>query len=180
MPYKSKNELIEQFVKNAEAAVATVEIIPADAESLNKALLQQTAEDKSVLFAEPNDLDLDLFKEFLLNEKVIANPNKDQLKFTKVGITDAFCGVASTGSVCVSISQNLTSPVSMLTQKHIIVMDGNSIVPRPRDVFSENYLEGKGLLRSFSFITGPSATADMGPLVRGVHGPGKLHIIVLE
>ena len=45
--------------------------------------------------------------------------------------------------------------------------------------FSEAYLEGKGLKRSFTFITGPSATADMGPLVRGVHGPGKLHIIVL-
>ena len=30
------------------------------------------------------------------------------------------------------------------------------------------------------FVTGPSATADMGPLVRGVHGPHKLHIIVLR
>ena len=54
------------------------------------------------------------------------------------------------------------------------------IVPRVRDLFSREVLEGKGLARSFTFITGPSATADMGPLVRGVHGPGKLHIIVLE
>jgi len=30
------------------------------------------------------------------------------------------------------------------------------------------------------FVTGPSATADMGPLVRGVHGPHKLHILVLR
>jgi len=29
------------------------------------------------------------------------------------------------------------------------------------------------------FVTGPSATADMGPLVRGVHGPHQLHVIVL-
>ena len=47
-------------------------------------------------------------------------------------------------------------------------------------VLAEEYLDGKGLTRSFSFITGSSATADMGPLVRGVHGPGQLHIIILE
>jgi L-lactate dehydrogenase complex protein LldG len=180
MSDKSKKELIEQFVKNAEAAVATVEVIPANASSLNDALLKQVAEDSYILFAPPNDLDPNLFKEFISNEKAISNPDKEQLKFTKTGVTDAFCGIASTGSVCIPAVQNLTSAVTMLTQKHIVVLNGNSIVPKPRDVFSENYLEGKGLKRSFSFITGPSATADMGPLVRGVHGPGKLHILVLE
>ena len=49
-----------------------------------------------------------------------------------------------------------------------------------RDLFREDVLDGKGLSRSFVFITGPSATADMGPLVRGVHGPHRLHIIVLR
>ena len=34
--------------------------------------------------------------------------------------------------------------------------------------------------RDLVFITGPSATADMGPLVRGVHGPHRLHILLLE
>jgi L-lactate dehydrogenase complex protein LldG len=28
--------------------------------------------------------------------------------------------------------------------------------------------------------TGPSATADMGALVEGVHGPHEVHVIVLE
>jgi L-lactate dehydrogenase complex protein LldG len=67
----------------------------------------------------------------------------------------------------------------MLTRKHIVVVDADTIVSRPSEVFSESCLDGKGLSRSFSFITGPSATADMGPLVRGVHGPGKLHIIIV-
>ena len=115
-----------------------------------------------------------------MNPNVVTQPTKEQLAGIRTGITDAFCGIASTGSVCVSIIKNLTVPASMLTRKHIVLLDAKDIVPRPRDIFSEDYLEGKGLDRSFTIITGPSATADMGPLVRGVHGPGKIHIIILE
>ena len=135
MADETRKELLEQFIKNAEAVVATVEVIPADAGSLNTALQKQIAEDESVLFVTPNDLDPSLFKEFSLNEKVITNPDKEQLKYTKIGITDAFCGIASTGSICISVAENLTSAATMLTRKHIVVLDSNSIVPRPRDVF---------------------------------------------
>lgn len=180
MSGETKQELLEQFVKNAEAVVATVEVIPANADSLNTVLLEQIVEDEFVLFSAPNDLDPNLFKEFLKCGKIVTDPDKDQLKNTRTGITDAFCGIASTGSVCVPVAENITSAATMLTRKHIVVLNSNSIVPKPRNVFSEDYLEGKGLNRSFTFITGPSATADMGPLVRGVHGPGQLHIIVLD
>lgn len=176
----AENDLIEQFAAEAVNAVATVERIPCNAESLNAALLKATEDDELVSLSEPDDLDASLFSEFKKNPKVVTNPTKDQLRNIRTGVTDAFGAVAFTGSVCVSVTKNLSSPLSMLTRKHIVVVDINSIVPRPRDIFSEKYLNGKGLNRSFSFITGTSATADMGPLVRGVHGPGKLHIIVLE
>jgi L-lactate dehydrogenase complex protein LldG len=177
---QNEKELIVQFVAAAIDAVATVEIIPNDVKILTVALVKATEDDEAVLFAEPNDLDANLFSEFKKNPKVITNPTKEQLKTVRTGVTDSFGAAASTGSVCVPITNSLISPISMLTRKHIVVLDGNSIVPRPGDLFSEKYLDGKGLKRSFSFITGTSATADMGPLVRGVHGPGKLHIIVLE
>jgi L-lactate dehydrogenase complex protein LldG len=70
--------------------------------------------------------------------------------------------------------------VSLLAPLHIAVVAAENIVPKPRDLFRPDMLDGKGLRRDFVFITGPSATADMGPLVRGVHGPHKLHIIVLR
>jgi L-lactate dehydrogenase complex protein LldG len=180
MPNEVTDNLLVQFVRSAEEAAATVEIISRNADSLNEALLTATAGDELVLLAEPNDIDPQLFLKFRSNEKVVTNPTTEQFKTIRAGVTDAFCAVARTGSVCVAITKNHTSPASMLTRKHIAVVDINSLVPTPRDVFSEEYLEGKGLKRSFSFITGPSATADMGPLVRGVHGPGKLHIIILE
>ncbi len=172
-------ELIKQFISNAEGTAATVEKIRATADSLNTALLSVSG-NETLLFAETEYLNTDLFSRFKLNENVITQPTNEQLLKIKTGITDAFCGIASTGSVCVAINNNLSAPISMLTRKHVVVLDGKVIVEKPRDIFSESFYNGKALPESFSIITGPSATADMGPLVRGVHGPGKLHIIILE
>lgn len=179
MQSQINSKIIEQFIASAKEAVATVERIPANAESLNNALIAAT-ENEMVLLAQPDDLDPELFSQFKLNKNVVTEPTMEQLSTIKTSITDAFCAIAATGSVCVSITKNLSSPASMLTRKHIVIVDSKTIIPKPRDVFSEKYLDGKGLKRSFSIITGPSATADMGPLVRGVHGPGKLHIIIVE
>ncbi len=172
-------ELIDQFVKTVAETSATVERIRRDPEELNNALLREVG-GEPVFLAGPDDIDPELFARFKSNKNVITEPTLDQMRTIVVGVTDAFCGIASTGSVCVSIDGGLSGPASSLTKKHIVVVDGITILARPLDVFSEEYVGGKGLQRSFSFITGPSATADMGPLVRGVHGPGKLHVIVLE
>jgi L-lactate dehydrogenase complex protein LldG len=179
MPDPSDVRLIDQFIAAAVSAAATVEVILPDAELLNAALMKAVAGHDCIIFAEPDDLDPALFSIFRQDPRVITQPSTEQLKTATVGVTDAFCAVASTGSVCVTMSDHLTSHASMLTRKHIVVVDGTTIVARPRDVFSETMGLKNGLSRSFSFITGPSATADMGPLVRGVHGPGAIHIIVL-
>jgi len=174
------SQLINTFIKAAELNAATVERIAADKVALNEALVNATDDDEFVLLSEPDDLDPGLFSIFRDNEKVITRPEKQHLKTVRTGITDAFGGVAASGSVCVTVSKNFSSALSMLTRRHIVVMDANTIVSRPADVLSKEYLGGKGLDRSFSFISGTSATADMGSLVRGVHGPGQLHIILLE
>jgi len=173
-------KLIQEFRETAAIADATTEIISANSASLNNALTQATASEELILFAESEDINPELFSEFKLNPKVVADPTKEQLSTVRCGITSAFGAVATTGSVCVPVSKGLTSPISMLTRKHIVVLDAKTIVSRPRDVLSDKYLDRKGMTRSYSFITGTSATADMGPLVRGVHGPGELHIIILS
>ena len=180
MVEKSSEAIIAQFVESGMLTGAIVETVEKNPEALNVALTKATAGDKAVLFARPDYVDPELFELFLRNEKVITNPSKEQFEYTSTGVTDAFCAIASTGSVCVSVSKNLSSQASFLTTKHIAVVDALTIVPRPRDVFSEIIFPEKKLNKSFTFITGPSATADMGPLVIGVHGPGQLHIVVLE
>lgn len=179
MHIEVKSNIIEQFISSAKNTTATIEKINADAESLNNSLIT-ASEYEAVLFAEPDYVNPELFSFFKANKNVIINPEKNLISQIKIGITDAFCAVAATGSVCVSTTNSLSSIISMLVYKHIVVVDSKTIVHRPRDIFSNEYLNCEKLKHNFSIITGPSATADMGPLVRGVHGPGKLHIIILE
>jgi L-lactate dehydrogenase complex protein LldG len=133
-----------------------------------------------ILFAPPQDLPADLFADFARDARVLAEPIAEEFVHSPAGVTEAFAGVARTGSVCVDVGYQRTGMASLLARLHIAVVAARTIVPQPRDLFREDVLGGKGLKRSFVFITGPSATADMGPLVRGVHGPHRLHIIVLR
>jgi L-lactate dehydrogenase complex protein LldG len=74
----------------------------------------------------------------------------------------------------------LAAAASLLMPLHIVILPANRIVDRARDLFNPTCLGGEGLRRDLVFITGPSATADMGPLVRGVHGPHRLQILLVE
>ena len=172
--------LIQQFVSAATAAVATVEIIDRSPAALRDAVLRACGDSSRILFAPPQDLPAELFAEFAQDPRVRDDPTAEELVNSPAGVTEAFAGVARTGSVCVDVGYQRTGMASLLAPLHVAIVAGETIVPQPRDLFDHDVLDGKGLARSFVFITGPSATADMGPLVRGVHGPHRLHIIVLR
>ena len=172
--------LLDQFEAAAKAAVATVEVIDRTPAALCDAIFRAAGDATKILFAPPQDLPLHLFADFARDPRVLAEPTTEELVTSPVGVTEAFAAVARTGSVCVDVGYRRTGMASLLAPLHIVVVAAETIVPQPRDLFREDVLGGKGLQRSFVFITGPSATADMGPLVRGVHGPHHLHIVVLR
>jgi L-lactate dehydrogenase complex protein LldG len=105
------------------------------------------------------------------------DPDETQLAAGLTGITDVFAGVAETGSIALSNASTMSGPLSLFTSRHIALLDARSLVARPRDLFDRP--EWQELIINMVFITGPSATADMGKLVRGVHGPGSLDIILI-
>jgi len=171
--------LLKQFTIAAQNVCAVIERTPARPDSLNDAILKAAGGAKKILFAEPEFLPKELFETFRKNPGVICYPIDEQISDVPVGVTEAFAGVARTGSICVAITPMLSGTVSLFTRMHIAIVRGDTIVPHPRDVFFIEHPLVKKWLKNFVFITGPSATADMGPLVRGVHGPGALHIIIL-
>jgi len=172
--------LIGQFTDSAIEAVATVEVIERSPGALRDAILRAAGDAQRILYAPPHDLPLALFSDFARDPRVRSEATPDEMVHSAAGVTEAFAGVARTGSVCVDVSYERTGMVSLLAPLQIAVVAAETIVPQPRDLFRADVLDGKGLTRDFVFVTGPSATADMGPLVRGVHGPHKLHIIVLR
>lgn len=173
-----RSDLIARFETEALGAAASVERVPNSAADLRAAV--ERIATGSIAVAEPLDLPRELFAELRKLPGVIVGRSKEALAACEVGITEAFAGVARTGSVCVTVDHDYAGPISLLTRLHIAVLAADTIVERPGDLFRSDCLDGKGLQRNFVFITGPSATADMGPLVRGVHGPHQLHIVILE
>jgi L-lactate dehydrogenase complex protein LldG len=96
----------------------------------------------------------------------------------EVGVTSADYALADTGTLVVRSSSEARL-VSLLPPVHVAVVAKDrllgsldelfTVVPTPADDTS-----------SMVLITGPSRTADIEQiLVRGVHGPGELHVVLL-
>ena len=95
------------------------------------------------------------------------------------GITSADYALADTGTLVMIASPEEARMVSLLPPVHVAVVPREriltgldelfSVLPRPAEITS-----------SMVLITGPSRTADIEQiLVRGVHGPGEIHVIVV-
>ena len=177
-PVRTQDDLLAQFESAARTAFATVERIPASPAALASAVSRFGA--VRIAIAEPLDLPGELFSELLRLPAIVTGRSKSDLATCDLGVTDAFAGVARTGSVCITVDHAYAGAISLLSRLHVAVVSAETIVERPADLFRPDRVGGKGLTRNFVFITGPSATADMGPLVRGVHGPHNLHVIVVD
>jgi L-lactate dehydrogenase complex protein LldG len=174
----ARQDLLLQFEAAATSAAASVERVRYSAQSLAAAVNRIAG--GRIAIAETLDLPPDLFSDLRKMPGVVMSRTKSELATCDVGVTEAFAGVARTGSVCVAVDHDYSGVISLLARMHVAVVSAESITDRPGDLFSSRFLGGKAVQRNFVFITGPSATADMGPLVRGVHGPHQLHIIILE
>ncbi|MBI5826003.1 MAG: LUD domain-containing protein [Chloroflexi bacterium] len=117
------------------------------------------------IMLEPNTLD-----EALLREANIAFTHEPDPEIL-VGVTNAICGLADTGSV---LEADGALHASLLPEIHIAVLKSKDILPSLSDAM--DLVKDK---RSAVFISGPSRTADIEmTLTIGVHGPKEIHVFV--
>ncbi|MGE5646898.1 MAG: LutC/YkgG family protein [Acidobacteriota bacterium] len=95
------------------------------------------------------------------------------------GITSADYALADTGSLVMLASPEEARLVSLLPPVHVAVVPRDRILTGLDELFS--ILPDPGAASSsMVLITGPSRTADIEQiLVRGVHGPGEIHVVVV-
>jgi L-lactate utilization protein LutC len=96
-----------------------------------------------------------------------------------VGITSADYALADTGTLVMLASPQEARMISLLPPAHIAVVPRARILTGLDELFSvlPNPAESTS---SMVLITGPSRTADIEQiLVRGVHGPGVLSVVVV-
>ena len=96
-----------------------------------------------------------------------------------LGITSADYALADTGTLVLFSSAEEARMISLLPPMHLAVVRRDRILTGLEELFTREPLPGQRS-SSMVLITGPSRTADIEQiLIRGVHGPGELHVVVV-
>ncbi|EMA6343496.1 lactate utilization protein C [Bacillus cytotoxicus] len=107
---------------------------------------------------------------------------RDYVARADMGITYAEMGLAETGTVVLWNGGGRGRLVSILPPVYVAILSEQTIYRRLTEgVTAVHEYVPNGLPTCINFITGPSRTGDIEmELAFGVHGPGKVHVILLK
>jgi L-lactate dehydrogenase complex protein LldG len=114
-----------------------------------------------------------------LPRSVTTDPTPAELEAARTGVTAACMGIAAYGSVVLPSTPEGSEPISLFPERHVAVLHQDDLVPgmpEALDRLGPALREDRG---SYIVATGPSATADMGALVTGAHGPKEVRVVLL-
>ncbi|AAV44742.1 LUD domain-containing protein [Haloarcula marismortui] len=116
----------------------------------------------------------------LVETPITVDPTPAALREATTGVTGAELGVGDYGSLVLSMTEQASELVSLFVERHVAILYEEDIQPDMDAAVAEldeRFTETNG---SAIIATGPSATADMGALVKGAHGPKEVHVIIVE
>jgi L-lactate dehydrogenase complex protein LldG len=109
-----------------------------------------------------------------------AASHKEACFTADAGITGVMYGIAETGSLAMVFDKQNPRLVSHAPFSHIALLFANDILPDTETLIarlSERHISPSAM----ALVTGPSMTADIAlTVIRGIHGPGKLSIVVID
>lgn len=104
----------------------------------------------------------------------------EQLDPVRVGLTGVHGGLADTGAIALISGPERGRLASLLPPVHIAILPAKKLYPSLPAFLAANpaaVTQGSNLV----FIAGPSRTGDIEmTLSMGVHGPGEVHVIVMQ
>ena len=105
---------------------------------------------------------------------------KDKAFSLDAGITGADFAVAESGTIGIAAGKSMPRLASIAPPIHIAVIHLGKLFPT-YETAMQNYIEStKAMPSQLVLITGPSSTADIQATpFKGMHGPGKLFVILI-
>jgi len=92
------------------------------------------------------------------------------------GVSRALYALADTGSVVLAAGPDEPRAESLLPEVHVTLLDPRCILPGLAELFRA---VGGSLPSALAIVTGPSRTTDIEQkLAIGVHGPGRVHVVI--
>jgi L-lactate dehydrogenase complex protein LldG len=109
---------------------------------------------------------------------VVTGPSPSEIEAAATGVTAAGLGLADHGAVVVESTPAGEDHASLFPRRHVAVLRASDVVADLGDGL--DYLHERATAGGDAvLVAGPSATADMGELVIGAHGPSELVIVVV-
>jgi L-lactate dehydrogenase complex protein LldG len=106
--------------------------------------------------------------------------NSEDFAQFEVGITEADCLIARTGSILIHTTSSGGRRLSVLPPTHIVIAKEDQLVPSIEDAL-QKLDQAKDDWSYATIITGPSRTSDIEKqLVLGAHGPKRLIVILIK
>ena len=168
---KSVTEMVERFKLEQEAVLGRVSIVPSLADA--QAALRELLLGVETYIRSPHPL-LDnvglpeLARELELEHAEAAG--------AAIGVTGCELAVAATGSI--ALSSEWGRLAALLPPHHVVILTADQMVYDLNDAYL--LLAQRELPGAWGMHTGPSKSADIEQtMALGVHGPGKVDVIVL-
>lgn len=120
------------------------------------------------------------FDEVILPDDVRTEFTAEDLRAAETGVTPVGMGIAAYGTVTVQSRGDGDELVSLYAPRHVAVLHADDVLADMSAAYErlgEEFAAGRD---TQVLATGPSATADMGGLVRGVHGPESVTVVIVE
>ena len=109
--------------------------------------------------------------------KLDGNLSTAEIEKAEGVVTDAFCGIADSGTIV--LHQSLTEGrrvISLLPDWHLCILRASQVV----ETLPEYFARCPEPPELATYISGPSATADIEMTrIKGVHGPRFLHVLLV-
>ena len=115
-------------------------------------------------------------------DKLSPENSRDPLFAADMGISGADSLIAESGTVVLQACPEGPRSLSLLPPVHLVIAERARLVPDLFDVFEgQRWGEPPSVPSCLTLITGPSKTGDIElRLVTGVHGPGEMHVILID
>lgn len=125
-------------------------------------------------------VDLPVPTDALTAAGVTVDPTPEQLRAARTGVTAGALGITSYGSVVLRCTGDGSEFLALYPDRHVAVVAASDVRPDMSDAIDAVADPMRAESADFVVATGPSATADMGAVVQGVHGPSEVHVVLLE
>ena len=98
-----------------------------------------------------------------------------------IAVTQAYCGIADTGTLLLFSSPENPTRLNFLPEHHIVLLDTKRVVTTKQDAWQLMRQEQRVMPRAINLVSGPSRTADIEQTIQlGAHGPRSLTVVLID